>query len=237
MIRGLLFDYGGTIDTNGLHWGYVLETSYKKFDLDVPHDLFSKAYAFGERSLAINAVVKPSHNFHDVLSLKIGQQFQFLKDNGLELDTSFVRLIADHCNAFALDTVEKAKPVLEDLVSDYPLVMVSNFYGNLNTVLEVFGIRHLFKSVVESAVVGVRKPDPAIYALGVKELGFKPEECLVVGDSFSKDIVPGKEVGCKTVWIKGESWNEDVTRVVTNPVVSDVEVFDIADVRKHLVLL
>jgi HAD superfamily hydrolase (TIGR01509 family) len=237
MIKGLLFDYGGTIDTNGLHWGYVLETSYKEFELKIPHDLFSKAYAFGERSLAINAIVKPSHNFHDVLSLKIGQQFQFLEENGIDLDGSFIKLIADHCNEFAQRTVKNAKPILEDLAKDYPLVMVSNFYGNLNTVLEVFGIKHLFKHVVESAVVGVRKPDPAIYALGVEQLGFLPEECLVIGDSFAKDIVPGKEVGCKTVWIKGESWNEDVVKVINNPVISDVEVFDIADIRKHLVLL
>ena len=237
MIKGLLFDYGGTIDTNGLHWGYVLETSYAKFDLNVPHDLFSKAYAFGERSLAINAIVNPSNNFHDVLSLKIGQQFDFLTDNGLDLDPSYIKRIADHCNEFAQTTVENAKPILEDLATAYPLVMVSNFYGNLNTVLDVFGIRHLFKSVVESAVVGVRKPDSAIYALGVKELGFNPEECLVIGDSFNKDIVPGKEIGCKTAWIKGESWNEDVNKVFANPIQSDIEVYDIADIKNRLVLL
>ena len=31
---------------------------------------------------------------------------------------------------------------------------------------------------------------------------------LVVGDSFGKDIVPAKTVGCQTVWLKGEGWTE-----------------------------
>jgi HAD superfamily hydrolase (TIGR01549 family) len=232
MIKGLLFDYGGTIDTNGLHWAVVLRDSYQKFNIQVPDELFAKAYAFGERSLAINPIIKPSHIFYDVLRLKVGQQFAFMREQGFAIDTAHIELIAGHCNQFAKETVERAKPLLQELAADYPLVMVSNFYGNLNAVLENFGIRELFRDVVESAVVGVRKPDPQIYQLGVNSLGMKAGECLVIGDSFSKDIRPAKEIGCRTIWLKGQGWEDGgVSNSGSETVSSDIEIKDFAEIK------
>ena len=63
--------------------------------------------------------------------------------------------------------------------------------------------------MIESAVVGVRKPDPQIFTLGVKALGIKPEEAVVVGDSYDKDIMPAKAAGCRAVWLKGEGWTDE----------------------------
>ena len=42
-------------------------------------------------------------------------------------------------------------------------ILVSNFYGNVNAVLRQFGLDGCFSEVIESAVVGVRKPDPEIW--------------------------------------------------------------------------
>jgi len=232
MIKGLLFDYGGTIDTNGLHWAVVLKDSYQKFNIQVPDDLFAKAYAFGERSLAINPIIKPSHIFYDVLRLKVEQQFVFMREHGFNTDEANIELIAGYCNQFAKETVERAKPVLRGLSAEYPMVMVSNFYGNLNAVLENFGIRELFLDVVESAVVGVRKPNPEIYQLGVDSLGLKAEECLVIGDSFSKDINPAKEIGCRTIWLKGQGWEDGrVNNSGSTTVRSDIEIQDFTEIK------
>jgi putative hydrolase of the HAD superfamily len=57
----------------------------------------------------------------------------------------------------------------------------------------------------------VRKPDPAIYQLGVDAIELPAGNVLVVGDSFSKDIVPAKAVGCQAVWLKGEGWGGEET--------------------------
>ena len=86
------------------------------------------------------------------------------------------------------------------------MVLVSNFYGNIESVLKTYNLDKYFKTIVESAVVGVRKPDPAIFGLGVDALGLKPEEVLVVGDSVSKDIVPARALGCATACIQGRPW-------------------------------
>lgn len=46
------------------------------------------------------------------------------------------------------------------------MVLVSNFYGNVDAVLRGMDIRQYFAGIIESAVVGIRKPDARIYALG-----------------------------------------------------------------------
>ena len=93
------------------------------------------------------------------------------------------------------------------------MVLVTNFYGNIQSVLRDFRL-DFFKEIVESSRVGVRKPDPRIYELGVDRLGMDAKEIVVVGDSYDKDIIPAKAIGCKTVWLQGEGWGkapEDVS--------------------------
>ena len=43
-IKGIIFDYGGTIDTNGIHWAEVLWSLYREHGVPVDRDAFRQAY-------------------------------------------------------------------------------------------------------------------------------------------------------------------------------------------------
>jgi putative hydrolase of the HAD superfamily len=232
MIKGILLDYGGTIDTNGLHWAHVLWEAYQHNQVNVDKDAFSQAYKYGERALALKPLVQPDHVFYDVLSLKLNEQFNFLKENGHDIDDAAIDAIARECNQFAQRIVENAKPVLGALSASYPIVMVSNFYGNIKSVLDNFGILGYFQSVVESAVVGVRKPDPQIYQLGIDALGFAANECVVIGDSFSKDIEPAMQLGCQAIWLNVAGWEDSTDQ--KNALKGVVEITDFANTTQVL---
>lgn len=215
-IKGIIFDYGGTIDTNSRHWAEVLWEKYVEHQISVTKEAFREAYVFGERSLAKYPFVRPDHNFHDVLSIKTKLQMEYLAEKRhLPMDErmllGYATKVADSCYEYVLDILKVTCPVVEALSGKYKLVLVSNFYGNIQTILSDFHLLNYFSDIVESSVVGVRKPDPAIYQLGVDAMGFDADEVLVVGDSFSKDMVPAKKVGCKAVWLKGEGWGGEVT--------------------------
>lgn len=215
-IQGIIFDYGGTIDTNSCHWAEVLWSKYVEHDIPVSKEAFRDAYVFGERSLAKYPFVRPDHNFHDVLSLKCKLQMEHLAGQGhLPLDEkllcNYANQVADSCYNYVLEVLKTTRPIVEALARKYKLVLVSNFYGNIQTILKDFNLMDCFADIVESSVVGVRKPDPAIYQLGVDAMGYEADKVLVVGDSFSKDMVPAKKVGCKAVWLKGEGWGGEVT--------------------------
>lgn len=225
-IEGIIFDYGGTIDTNGNHWAEVLWEKYMEMNIPVTKEEFKEAYVYGERTLATTPLIKPEHNFYDVLYIKVGLQMSFLSDKGY-LKSGFVKeeyreQIAKKCYNYVLNTLEVTRPVIEKLSKQYKLVLVSNFYGNIETILGDFNLLCFFKEIIESSVVGVRKPDPAIFKLGVDSLGYMPQKIVVVGDSFSKDIVPAQKVGCKTIWLKGKGWLEEIDEAVPDVIISDL---------------
>lgn len=251
-IKGIIFDYGGTLDTRGDHWSEVLWQGYEHFGIGVAADeevepgvsihkqAFRDAYVYGERALAVNPIVTPDFHFEDILREKLILELNFLagkelletgKDDaekqaklGNDSDASSESLLlslsdseihqiavdmAHYINAKTLDLLQENKQVLEHLKqAGYPMVLVSNFYGNINQVLKDAEIDGYFKDVIESAVVGVRKPNPAIFALGVCALDLPASQVLVVGDTYGKDIIPAHKLGCHTLWIKGLQWEE-----------------------------
>lgn len=215
-IKGFIFDYGGTLDTRGNHWGKVLWHGYERTGVPVGEQDFRDAYVYGERTLATSPIVKPDFTFRDTLQAKIRLQLQWLEENrSLGDATRYLERILDDVYQQTKDNTKESAQVVRELAKRFPLVLVSNFYGNISTVLREFGLDHLFGDIIESAVVGIRKPDARIFALGVERLGLKAEDVAVVGDSYDKDILPSHSIGCHTIWFKGEGWTDEV---VENPV-------------------
>lgn len=225
-IKGIIFDYGGTLDTNSRHCSEVLWSKYEEYHVPVGKADFREAYVYGERTLARIPLVKPEDNFHDVLCIKTKLQMEYLIEQGKLEQTDAMEYavkIADSCYQYVLSVLEKTRPVVQSLSRKYKLVLVSNFYGNIRSVLKDFELDDFFSDVIESSVVGVRKPDPAIYRLGVEVLKLPAENVLVVGDSFSKDMVPAKTVGCKVAWLKGEGWeNEEIDESLPDIIITDL---------------
>lgn len=77
----------------------------------------------------------------------------------------------------------------------YRMSIVSNSDGRVEQELYDMGMRSYFERVYDSEVVGVRKPEPGIYELVLKDLGLRPEEALFVGDMFHIDIWGANRVG------------------------------------------
>lgn len=211
-IKGIIFDYGGTIDSHGDHWSEVIWRGYQDAGIEIDKEEFRKSYVYAERELARVRHILPQHNFLDLLRIKMKLELADLASRGV-IDAADADVkaesIALYCYRCARQSCDEARPVIAALSQRYPLMLVSNFYGNVETVIRDMDLRQYFRGVIESAVVGVRKPDPRIFMLGVVALGLKPEEVLVVGDSFRKDIEPALSLGCRVAWIKGKGWTAE----------------------------
>lgn len=211
--KGYIFDYGGTLDTAGCHWGKMLWHAYERQSIPVTEEQFREAYVFAERTLGKNPIIQTDYTFRKTLEVKLRIEFEYLQAKGYLCNSNFClasmqAAVLDDLYERVRTITAQSKEVLVKLKESHPIILVSNFYGNLPVVLEEFGLSGLFNTVVESAVVGIRKPDTRIFQLGVDALGLPPEEITVVGDSISKDIAPAKRLGCQTVWIKGEGWTD-----------------------------
>lgn len=212
-IKAVIFDYGGTLDTDARHWSHVLWAAYERAGIPVGEEQFREAYVSAERALAREPVVRPADTFRDVLLKKVALELHDLSRRGClagneERVGGWTEAVVQHSLDYIAPILDVSRKVLAQLREHYKLVLVSNFYGNIGAILADFRLT-FFDRVVESAVVGVRKPDPAIYRLGVEATGCSPADVLVVGDSYGKDIVPARQVGCRTVWLKGKGWREE----------------------------
>ena len=210
MIKGIIFDYGGTLDSRGVHWSEVLWQGYQQADVPIDKQSFRTAYVEGERALARERIILPQDDFHVLLLKKVAIEISYLPQQPDETTRDrWVKEIAAYCDNAARGCIDEARLMLEELHEKYPMMLVSNFYGNIDEVLRGYGIRHLFKGIIESAVVGIRKPNPTLFRLGVDALELNPDEVLVVGDSLRKDIEPAEQLGCHVLWLKGKGWTEE----------------------------
>ena len=59
-------------------------------------------------------------------------------------------------------------------------------------------VHALFEEIIESSVVGVRKPEPRFYEIACERLGVRPEECVFL-DDLGVNLKPAKAMGMQTI--------------------------------------
>ena len=207
MIKSLIFDFGGTIDTNGIHWIEKFWSAYQQHSIQISKDEFINAYIFSERKM--NEKIKPEDTFKTTLRNQLSLQLEYLDNNKIwEGNENEITAVAEECFSDVEKNVYLFKSIISELSENFTFAVVSNFYGNLKAVLEGFYIKNLFKVITDSAAVKIRKPDPEIFYLTLKELAVMPEEAIVIGDSYENDIQPAKGIGCKTIWLIKKTYKE-----------------------------
>jgi putative hydrolase of the HAD superfamily len=77
--------------------------------------------------------------------------------------------------------------------------LTNNFAGPEHVVSEqVAEVYALFDAVLESRVLGVRKPDPRFYELACATLGVEPEESVFL-DDLGVNLKPARALGMRTI--------------------------------------
>ena len=160
----LLFDFGGTLDTAGCHWGKFLWYAYKRNGIPVTEEQFREAYVHAERTLGKQPIIRSHDTFLSMLTSKLKLEFEYLvgcgwlSEDQVEAERMQKVVVHDVYERVKVNIAE-SRDVLSELKKYYRLGLVTNFYGNMSVVLEEFGLSSYFETVTESAIVGVRKPD------------------------------------------------------------------------------
>ena len=84
------------------------------------------------------------------------------------------------------------------------LGIISNFYGNIEALCREFAFFSFLNVILDSAVVGLKKPDPKLFGLAMERLKLPAEAIAFVGDSYERDILPAKALGMRTFWLIGD---------------------------------
>jgi putative hydrolase of the HAD superfamily len=206
MIRAILFDMGGTLDGDGLHWLDRFVSLYRASGVTLPRETLRAAFDAAEASFAGDEAIAQC-GIDEMVTRHVQCQFRHLGMDGA--DRAVVARAARIAGGF-VDSVRAAvavnRPLLAELTDrGFVLGVVSNGCGNVDRLCREFGYSPFFSVVVDSRRAGISKPDPRIFERAVAQLALPAAETLVVGDSFDRDIVPARLAGLRTAWLQPDA--------------------------------
>lgn len=90
---------------------------------------------------------------------------------------------------------------LRELKSDFKLGCITNNVKSSsqeNTDNETEEVMSIFDHVIESSIVGIRKPNPEIYMMSCDALNVSPDQCIYL-DDLGINLKPARELGMTTI--------------------------------------
>jgi FMN phosphatase YigB (HAD superfamily) len=196
--RALLFDFGGTLDAEGVPWKERWFRLLGEESIAVGRDEFEPAFygtcdrlegTIGERAGFRELVDAVSEGLATRLSVEPGR----------------LRRVGGRFAEESLRQLSASAELLSRLSRRFSIGIVSNFYGNLQAVCEEVGLAPSIGAAVDSVRVGCKKPDARIFRAALEALGAQPAEALFVGDSPSRDMAGARALGIRHVWLRPEA--------------------------------
>jgi putative hydrolase of the HAD superfamily len=90
----------------------------------------------------------------------------------------------------------ETQPTLEALQArGYRLGIISNAEGQIASAMAEHGVAQYFEHIIDSALVGVEKPDVRIFAMALEKLNLPGSACLYIGDNYDNDVVGARNAG------------------------------------------
>lgn len=205
-VKAILFDLGGTLDGDGVHWLERFDEVYKQQGVAVTWPRLREAFDFAERRAANDAAMMDAP-FASMVRSHVAWQLEHLGVGAKQPSEA----IASTFIAQVLKVAARNAELLHDFAARGLLLgVVSNGCGNTAALCDDFGFTPSLRVVLDSRRVGLSKPDSRFFARAAEMLGLTPRDILMVGDSIERDIVPSKAVGMRTAQIGGEAQAADL---------------------------
>ena len=222
-IETVLFDFGGTLDSDGVPWKERFYALYRAEGLSLSAEAFAPAFYAADEGLV--GALAPTTGLKETVDLLAANLEAELARRGGGQEENDVgrgqrvasRFLSEMSAAFA-----RNRPVLEALGERYRLGVVSNFYGNLEAVCESSGLGPFFGVMTDSQCVGAEKPEPAIFRAALAALHAAPETTVMVGDSLRRDYEGARRSGMGFIWIAPEDVQAAERSAAHRPVLAAV---------------
>ena len=199
MTAALLFDFGGTLDADGLPWKDRFRQLYRSHGVDPPDDVFDPVFYAADDALI--GTIPAGWGLRETVG-----RLATDVSTGLGIaDAGVTVAVARGFLDASLARLSASERLLGRLRDRYRLGLVSNFYGNLDAVCAETGIAKLFEVTVDSTRVGFSKPDPRIFRHAAGALGVDPADTTFVGDSPARDMAGARGVGMRHVWLTAQA--------------------------------
>ncbi len=219
-IDAILFDFGGTLDFDGVDWftrfyDYVLDRADgRKIDKEFFFtSIKQSAVEMNDMDdiMQLNVdetVVRWMSHAHQIIKADKakGDNWQQTADLWDPLD------IAAEFMADSHDILKRNIETLEKLHGAYRLGCISNNWGNISGWCRQVNYDGFFEVMVDSALENSFKPDPVIFKAAIERMELDPAKTVYVGDRYDADVLGASGVGMIPLWLTGgtETIEDDV---------------------------
>jgi putative hydrolase of the HAD superfamily len=119
-------------------------------------------------------------------------------DLSYDVWTTYLEMWIDQTEYFP-----KVPEMLKVLKQDYKLGVITNYMDGptCRKIFDKLGYNDIFDSLVVSKEFGYAKPSRVLFDAAMRETNSKAENCIMVGDTYSADVVGGNLAGMKTVLV------------------------------------
>jgi len=139
----------------------------------------------------------PNHNYWNVYFDQLFLTLGLASDEALQKQL----IASSHRSANWRRILPDTRNVLLLLKQEYRLAVISNSDGGIQEAISAAGIADCFECVIDSARVGVEKPDPAIFRAGLAAMQVPPSESVYIGDVYAIDVLGARSVGMRAILI------------------------------------
>ena len=200
--RALLFDFGGTLDAEGVPWKERFFRLLGEEGLEVSRERFEPAF-YGACD-GLEGTIGEGAGFRELVG-----RVAFGIAERLGEDPERLSRVGGRFAEESLAQLAQSAALLSRLSERYRVGIVSNFYGNLASVCREVGLAPSIGVAIDSTVVGCKKPDARIFRAALDALGASPAEAVFVGDSPSRDMAGARALGIRHVWLRPGGPPED----------------------------
>jgi len=210
--KAIFFDFGGTImdaESDNIAHLHIMKKVLQKYRLSISDEemlVKYNSFLFSKDMTLLDTDPKEKtftplrdltqRAFTAILSeYKINpsrEDFQWFKEIFFENHKKYVKLFPETLKI--IEQIRNNDSIHIGIISD-----IDNDY--LDFQFNTFGIIDVFDSITTSEEVRSYKPESKIFQVALNKARCQGKESIIIGDSYKKDIVGGKNTGMTTIWI------------------------------------
>jgi len=195
MIRGVFFDAGNTILFPDY---YIYRDICEALGVEVSIDDIMRAEAAARGAFDRSVAESPGKEVHAFWPVYYTPFYEILGvlDDAIPDAVEMTRVANDTGLGIWRQPVDGLDDTLDDLAAlDLSVGIISNSDGRLEWRLDEIGILDRFDFVIDSAIVGMSKPDRRIFQEALDRSSLEPEEAVYVGDYYEVDVRGARAAG------------------------------------------
>jgi putative hydrolase of the HAD superfamily len=139
----------------------------------------------------------PNHSYWNVYFDQLFSTLGLPPDEALQQQL----IASSHRSANWRRILPDTRSILLGLKQQYRLAVISNSDGGIQDAVSAAGIADCFECIIDSAHVGVEKPDPAIFRAALDAMQVQVSECVYIGDVYAIDVLGARSVGMRAILI------------------------------------